>query len=122
MKITEDRFRSILAGTATELSSKEILIRIEAFEAERRGQDPIATVESRLPDVTIVRSDAHSKKAQGASFGRVEANNFVASAKASVCGSTSQSFIASIKLILANLFRREPPQQRLSQNGSKATG
>jgi hypothetical protein len=58
MKIFEDRFKSILAGTATNLTSKEILIRQQAFDAERRGQEQMLAVEAQMPDVTIVRREA----------------------------------------------------------------
>jgi hypothetical protein len=58
MKISEDRFKSILAGTATNLTSNEILLRREAFDAERRGEDPLLAVEARMFDVTIVRAEA----------------------------------------------------------------
>lgn len=56
MNISEDRFKSIVAGTATLLTSKEILIRQAAFDAERRGEDPMLAVETTMPDVTIVRA------------------------------------------------------------------
>ncbi|WP_198164193.1 hypothetical protein [Bradyrhizobium jicamae] len=59
MKISEERFKSILAGTATNLSSKEILIRQEAFFAERTGQDPMLAIEAKLPDVTIIRKERY---------------------------------------------------------------
>jgi hypothetical protein len=61
MKISEDRFRSILAGTATNLSSKEILIRQAAFDAERLEQDPMLAVEAQMPDVVIVRKGAYTE-------------------------------------------------------------
>jgi hypothetical protein len=56
MKLEEERFKLILAGTATNLSSREILIRHVAYLAERRGEDPMLAVEAEMPDVTIVRA------------------------------------------------------------------
>lgn len=121
MKITEDRFRSILAGTATDLSSKEILIRIEAFDAERQGRDPMATVEARLPDVTIVRSDAGSKTGakKADSIGSVGAKNLAPSRK-DKAASKWQDCIASIRLLWRKLFRREPAKEPQSQSRSGA--
>ena len=109
MKITEDRFKSILAGTAPNLTSKEILIRQEAFDAERRGQDPMLAVEAQMPDVTIVRREAYRGTAPPLN---VHPEN--ASAKKAVASGiapgpvspNSQSLFASIKVYF-KLWRRE---------------
>ena len=111
MKITEDRFKSILAGTATNLTSKEILIRQEAFDAERRGQDPMVAVGAQMPDVTIVRREAYrgTVSPRDVLFEDASAEKAIASGGAlHPAGPGSLSLFASIKLFFANLFRREP--------------
>jgi hypothetical protein len=57
MRISTDRFNKIIDGSATNLTSMEILIRQEAFAAERHGQDPSVAVEAKLPHVTIIKRD-----------------------------------------------------------------
>jgi hypothetical protein len=62
MKIDRNRFKAIMDGTASDLTSKEVLIRHIAFDAERRGTDPIFAVEQSLPDVQITRRELRSDK------------------------------------------------------------
>jgi len=56
MKITAERFKALLDGTATDVSGEERLIRVEAFSAERRGEDPASAVQTRMPNVSIVEA------------------------------------------------------------------
>lgn len=56
MRITAERFKALLNGTATDVSGEERLIRVEAFSAERRGEDPATAVQARMPNVSIVET------------------------------------------------------------------
>lgn len=62
MKIDGNRFKAILDGTASNLTSKEVLIRHIAYDAERRGTDPLLAVEQSLPDVQVERRELRSDK------------------------------------------------------------
>jgi hypothetical protein len=53
MQISAERFKALLDGTATNVTGEERIIRIEAFNAERRGEDPAAAVQAKLPHVSI---------------------------------------------------------------------
>jgi hypothetical protein len=54
MQISAERFKALLDGTATNVTGEERIIRIEAFNAERRGEDPAVAVQAKLPHVSIL--------------------------------------------------------------------
>jgi hypothetical protein len=49
VNLEPERFRSILDGSASDLSSQERLIRYVAIDAERKGVDPRLAVEAEFP-------------------------------------------------------------------------
>ncbi len=56
MKITAERFKALLDGSATNVTGEERIVRVEAFTAERRGEDPATAVQARMPHVSIVKT------------------------------------------------------------------
>jgi hypothetical protein len=55
MRITRERFEALLDGTAINVTGAERVVRIEAFNAQRRGEDPATAVESKMFNVSIVQ-------------------------------------------------------------------
>jgi hypothetical protein len=54
MEITSERFKALLNGSARDVTGEERVIRVEAFMAERRGEDPATAVQAAMPHVSIV--------------------------------------------------------------------
>lgn len=56
MKITSERFKTLLNGSARDVAGEERVIRVEAFMAERRGEYPAMAVQAAMPHVSIVEA------------------------------------------------------------------
>jgi hypothetical protein len=56
MEITAERFEALLDGSARNVTGEERVVRVEAFMAERRGEDPLTAVQSRLPHVLVTEA------------------------------------------------------------------
>jgi len=56
MRIAAERFAALLNGTATDVTGEVRVVRVEAFRAQRLGEDPATAVQARMPNVSIVET------------------------------------------------------------------
>jgi hypothetical protein len=67
MTINEKRFKAIMEGTASNLTAEEILVRNVAYQAERKGEDPLGSVQRELPHVQIIKDEVALGKSRSVS-------------------------------------------------------
>src|SRR5258708_7248525 len=73
MTITKNRFKAIMEGTALNLTAEEILVRNVAYQAERKGEDPLRAVVQGLPHVRIIIDEIKSDKLRSVSGNTIKA-------------------------------------------------
>jgi T5orf172 domain len=111
MKISEDRFRELVAGTARELTVQERLIRQHASYAIRYRLDPVAVVEARMPSVSIVRRDPHAIRP------RIERGPYITQGRRTPVSAGAGSLSASGSLEAAVGLRSSEPDGLPQQSG-----